>query len=74
MEVSKWSGGKQKQRAEGYMQNNRWMEGNEAIVERSPGNRKVWGTRKVSCNDVAKEMVKTVGGGGIPVLHSEAIG
>ena len=43
------------------MQNNRWMEGNEAIVERSPGNRKVWGTRKVSCNDVAKEMVKTVG-------------
>ena len=38
--VYKWSGGKQKQRVEGYMQNNGWMEGSEAIVERSPGNQK----------------------------------
>ena len=40
MEASKWSGGKQKQKAEGYMQNNVWMEGSEAIVERSPWNKK----------------------------------
>ena len=40
VEASKWSGSKQKQRAEGYMQNNGWMEGSEAIVERSPGSQK----------------------------------
>ena len=45
----------------GNRQNSRWKEPKKA-VKWAPGVRKVWGTqKKVSCNEVAKEMVRAVG-------------